>query len=65
MMVQKFEEERARLTELNDAKISALEEQVGFLQKEKEVTHQSVTRDYEETIKCLKEHVKTLERTNF
>ena len=42
-----------------------MERQVDILQKEKEAAHASLTRDHEETIKCLQEHVKKLERCNF
>ena len=52
-MVQQFENDRSHLTEKNNEKIDSLEQKIDFLQKEKEASHASVTRDHEETIKCL------------
>lgn len=53
LMVQQFENDRSHLTEKNNEKIDSLEQKIDFLQKEKEASHASVTRDHEETIKCL------------
>ena len=57
--------ERARLIELNNAKIDGLEQKVDFLQKDKETARVSESRDQEETIKSLKTHIRSLEKTNF
>ena len=65
LMVQQFDIERSRLIEQNNLKIDALEQKIDHLQKDKETAHASVTRDQEETIKCLKAHIKGLERANF
>ena len=46
VLVQKFEADKAQLTSQNDAKISALEREVDFLQKEKENSHTNTTRDH-------------------
>ena len=65
VLVQQFDSERTQLIAQNNAKIDSLELKIEALQSLKESEEKSLNRDQEETIKCLKDHIKSLERTNF
>lgn len=65
VLVQQFDSERTQLIDQNNVKIDSLEQKIEMLQSQKNSAQVSLSRDQEETIKCLKDHIKSLERTNF
>ena len=65
LLIDKFDKERAELSKQNEQKILELEQEIKMMSHDRNAALVSQNKDYEQTIRCLQEHVRKLEHANF